>query len=196
MGVRAGAWEQSSGDKAPPAGLNGAGRGTQMNETRGRQRRSLPEAPLSTRSTAPALDTKASLSSRRRPGATARPWAGPPQPAGVCSLLPGPWAVPGKRGLTAVAASCAGSPWQPPLAARAALGSDTPAGNQEDWRARAAALPARGAATEVHGLMPGAGTTEGRERPGAQPATGRGLAMPSPGKSSPQAPGPWGRMGN
>lgn len=38
----------SRGDKVPPAGLNGAGKGTQMNKTRGRWRRCLPEAPLST----------------------------------------------------------------------------------------------------------------------------------------------------
>lgn len=31
--MRAGAWEQSGGDEAPPAGLNGAGRGAQVNET-------------------------------------------------------------------------------------------------------------------------------------------------------------------
>lgn len=71
---------------------------------------------------------------------TARPWLGSPQPAAVCSLLPGPWAVPGTRGLTAAAASCAGSPWQPPPAARSAPGSDTPADDQEDWRTWAAAL--------------------------------------------------------
>lgn len=194
--MRAGAWEQSGGDEAPPAGLNGAGRGAQVNETLGRWRRSLPEAPLSTQCTAPALDTPKPRSAAG--GGQAQlpdPGWGPANLPGsaACSLAPG---RPGTRGLTAAAASCAGSPWQPPPAACATLGSDTPAGNQEDWRARAAALPARGEAAEVHGLMPGAGTTEGRGRPGAQPATGRGPAMPSPGRSSPQAPGPRGRMGN
>ena len=71
---------------------------------------------------------------------TARPWLGSPQPAAVCSLLPGPWHSPGTRGLTAAAASCAGSPWQPPPAARSAPGSDKPADDQEDWRTQAAAL--------------------------------------------------------